>query len=92
MKIGIIGTGNVGSALGKGWARKGARDQLRSSRPLRSKTEIFVGRLRSRFWRSGGVRHSLGLHAGSDTQCGKNLNGQIVFDCTNPFATGSLRY
>ncbi len=94
MKIGIIGSGNVGSALGKIWGRNGHEIMFSSRRPDKLK----------------GLAESVGKNAfyGTPAEAAKfcnvtilavpwgqvesalklagppNLNGKILVDCTNP--------
>lgn len=89
MEIGIIGTGNVGSALAKGWARAGHRIRLGARDPARARAlaeatranvvspsdtrEADVIVLATPWAVARAVLEDLG-----------DLNGKIVIDCTNP--------
>ena len=99
MKIGIIGSGNVGGALGKIWARNGHEIMFSSRNPEKLKPLAeAVGKnacfgLPSDAARFGDVvvlavpweqAESALLSAGS-------LNGKILIDCTNPPQTGLQR-
>lgn len=94
MKIGIIGAGNVGGALGKGWAKKGHQVMF----GVRNTTDPDVAALLKAAGSSA--------RAGSVAEAAKfgevvvfatpwpatqdavknvgNLSGKIVFDCVNP--------
>ena len=94
MKIGVIGAGNVGGALGKGWAKKGHEVMV----GVRNTSDPDVAALLKQAGKSA--------RAGSVAEAAKfgevvvfatpwpatqdavrnagNLSGKIVFDCTNP--------
>ena len=92
MKIGIIGSGNVGSALGKIWSRNGHEIMFSSRNPEKLKSlaeslgkNAFYG-LPSDAVKFGGVvalavpweqAENALLSAGP-------MNGKILIDCTNP--------
>jgi len=95
MKIGIIGTGNVGGTLGKALAAKGHRITYGVRRPDSPETQEAV-RAAGSGSSAGLVREAaefadvvvLATPWGDATRqaiesCG-NLNGKIVIDCTNP--------
>ena len=42
MEIAIIGTGNVGSALGSGWAKEGHNIIFGSRRPFDKRTKVLL--------------------------------------------------
>ena len=73
MQIAIIGTGNVGSALGKRWAAAGARARAVSVGEAAQAARVVV--LATPF---SGTEAAIAA-------CG-NLAGKIVVDCTNPLA------
>jgi predicted dinucleotide-binding enzyme len=94
MKIGIIGVGNVGGALGKSWAKKGHQVVFgvrNGSDPKVSAAVEDVGNNA----RAASVEEAAGFGkvvvvatpwpAVQDAirSCG-NLSGKILFDCTNP--------
>jgi NADPH-dependent F420 reductase len=94
MKIGIIGTGNMGSGLGKLWAAKGHTVLFGSRDPQKARN----------------LANAIGHNAGSSTyieaaqfgevvllavpwrgvkeslQAAGALNGKILIDCTNPMS------
>jgi predicted dinucleotide-binding enzyme len=92
MKIGIIGSGNVGSALGKIWAGKGHEVMFSSRHP--EKAEVLA--------KSVGNNASFGLpadavkfgdvvalavpwsQAENALKSAGSLDGKILIDCTNP--------
>jgi 8-hydroxy-5-deazaflavin:NADPH oxidoreductase len=92
MKIGIIGSGNVGSALGKIWAEKGHEVMFSSRHPEKSKALA----------QSVGNNASSGLpveavkfgdvvllavpwtQAENALRSAGSLDGKILIDCTNP--------
>jgi len=93
MKIGIIGSGNVGGALGKGWAKTGhsvvfgVRDQGEKLKSLLKQAGANA--------RAGSVQEAAAFGevvvfatpwpAAQDAIRGAgNLKGKVVFDCTNP--------
>lgn len=94
MKIGILGAGNVGGTLGRGWANKGHEIVFGVPRPNEAK---MVDLLKSigRSARAGSVAEAA---KGSDVlvlatpwpatqsaiQAAGNLTGKIIIDCTNP--------
>ncbi|HSG39652.1 MAG TPA: NADPH-dependent F420 reductase [Thermoanaerobaculia bacterium] len=95
MKIGIIGAGNVGGALGRGWAKAGHEVMF----GVRAASDPKVAEL---------LREAPGARAGSVAEVAAfgevvalatpweatedalrhagNLAGKILFDCTNPLA------
>ncbi len=94
MKIGIIGAGSVGGALGRGWARAGhevtfgVRDA--SEPKVRSLLEETGARAASVGEAAAGAEVVVFATPWEATQDAvKNagdLAGKVVFDCTNPLA------
>lgn len=94
MKIGIIGSGNVGGALGKGWAKKGHEvvfgvrdtgdDKLKSLlKEAGSKARAASVQEAAAFGEV--VVFATPWPAAQDAIRGAgDLKGKIVFDCTNP--------
>ena len=94
MKIGVIGAGNVGGALGKGWAKKGHQVIL----GVRNPSDPEVGALLKQAGgsaRAGSVAEAAQFGevvvfatpwpATQDAvRNAGNLSGKVVFDCTNP--------
>jgi 8-hydroxy-5-deazaflavin:NADPH oxidoreductase len=94
MKIGIIGSGNVGGALGKGWARKGhsvlfgVRDKNDESLKLLLK-EAGANAKPASVQEAAAfgevVVFATPWAAAQDAiRAVGDLKGKIVFDCTNP--------
>lgn len=94
MKIGIIGAGNVGSALGRGWAAKGHEIAFGVRNPGDAKTQEAVkatgGRARAASVReaaSGAEVLVLATPWGAvqdAIQAAGDLAGKILVDATNP--------
>jgi 8-hydroxy-5-deazaflavin:NADPH oxidoreductase len=97
MKIGVIGAGNVGGALGKGWAKKGHEVMF----GVRDTSDPDVAALVKQAGGSAGAR-SVAAAANfgevvvfatpwpatkDAVQNAGNLSGKVVFDCTNPLKT-----
>lgn len=94
MKIGIVGAGNVGGALGTAWAKAGHEVKWGVRDPTAGKVQAQVGAAAGA---SAGSIAEAAAHGdvvvlttpwGSATEqairnCG-DLGGKIVFDCTNP--------
>src|SRR5262245_53929986 len=94
MKIAIIGAGNVGSTLGKGWAAKGHEITFGVQDPDDSRVQNRVGA-------AGGKARATGVQEAASTAevvvlatpwsvvqdvikaCG-DLRGKIIIDATNP--------
>jgi predicted dinucleotide-binding enzyme len=94
MKIAIIGAGNVGGTLGKGWAKRGHEVVFGVRKPSDQKlTQILAA--------TGGKAHAASVKdATADAQVvaltvpwdaaqealknAGNLRGKILLDCTNP--------
>jgi len=98
MKIGILGTGNMGTALAQVWARAGHEVRLGSRDPQKAKaTAESIGK-----GASGGTYAEAGAY--SDTllvaspwavtpevlQQSGSLAGKVLLDCTNPIAPDYL--
>ncbi len=93
MKIGIIGTGNVGSGLGKLWAKRGHEVMFGSREPEKAK-ELAAG---IGHGAQGGsiadaaafgevILLSVPFEAAKACidACGSTINGKVVLDCSNP--------
>jgi len=94
MRIGILGAGNVGGALGRGWANKGHDVFFGVPRPKDAKTQDLVRGIGPKA-RAGTVADAAGFaevvvlatpwQATQDALRGAgNLAGKVVVDCTNP--------
>ncbi|HMC89389.1 MAG TPA: NADPH-dependent F420 reductase [Gemmataceae bacterium] len=94
MRIGILGAGNVGGALGRGWANKGHDVFFGVPRPKDTKTQDLVRGIGPKA-RAGTVADAAGFaevvvlatpwQATQDALRGAgNLAGKVVVDCTNP--------
>ena len=98
MKIAIIGTGNVGSALGKGWASQGHTVVFGTRQPEREKVQNLLAEV-------GGGSTAVSIpeaiqqadivvlatpwNAASDVaHAVSDWQGKIVIDATNPIAPG----
>jgi hypothetical protein len=96
MQIAIIGTGNVGGALGKRWAEAG-HDILfgvRDARSAKAAAAVAAAGPRARATGIGEAAQAapivvlatpFGATEAAIAACG-NLAGKIVIDCTNPLA------
>lgn len=94
MKISILGAGNVGGTLGRGWARKGYDVFFGVPRPNDAKTQELLTSIGSKA-RAGTVAEAA---AAGDVlvlatpwpvtqdaiKAAGNLTGKVVVDCTNP--------
>lgn len=94
MKIGILGAGNVGGALGSVWARKGHEVFFGVPRPQDTKTQEFLKTIGAK-GRAGSVAEACAPSevivlatpwpAAQDAiRAAGNLEGKVVMDCTNP--------
>ena len=94
MRIAVLGAGNVGAALGIGWAHKGHEVMFGSRNPLDAKVASVVARAKGRS-KAGTLPEAV---AASDVSvlatpwnasesaiksCG-DWKGKILLDCTNP--------
>lgn len=92
MKIGIIGSGNVGSALGKIWAEKGHEVMFSSRHPEKSKALAqSVGNNASSGLPEDAVKFGdlvlLAVpwsQAENALRSAGSLDGKVLIDCTNP--------
>jgi len=94
MKVGIIGSGNVGGALGKGWAKKGhyvvfgVRDKAdeKVQKVLRDAgTNARAATVPEAAGFGEVVVFATPWHAVEEAiRSAGDLKGKIVFDCTNP--------
>jgi predicted dinucleotide-binding enzyme len=94
MQIGIIGTGNVGSALGKRWAAAGHTIVFGTRDPGSAKVKSLVSGIGPKA-RAGRIAEAatfgevvvlatpFGATEDAIRQAG-NLSGKVVVDCTNP--------
>ncbi|MFQ5931288.1 MAG: NADPH-dependent F420 reductase [Nitrospiraceae bacterium] len=93
MKIGIIGTGNVGGTLGRRWARKGHEVLLCSRSPESDRVKALVQEVGANAKAAGikeGVAASEVVVVATPWQAtletldrAGSFNGKIVIDCTN---------
>jgi len=94
MKIGIIGAGNVGAALGRGWAKNGHSVIFGARNPRDAKVAAVVKEAGSNA-RAASVPEAASQAdvvvlanpwpaTQAVIQSAGNLNGKIVLDCTNP--------
>ena len=94
MKIGIIGSGNVGGALGKGWAKKGHSVVFGARDPADAKLQSLLKQAGPNA-RAAGVQEAAAFGevvvfatpwpAAQDAIRGAgDLKGKVVFDCINP--------
>lgn len=98
MKIGIIGTGNVGSALGKGWANQGHEVVFGTRQPEREKVQNLLAEvgegvtavsIPSAIEQSDIIVIATPWNAVADvSHAVNNWQGKIVIDATNPIAPG----
>ncbi|HLI64310.1 MAG TPA: NADPH-dependent F420 reductase [Terriglobales bacterium] len=96
MKIGVIGAGNVGGALGKLWAEKGHEIMFGVPDPRGAKVQELVKSI-GKHARAGSVKEAASFGevvvlatpwpATQDAiKSSGDLSGKIVVDCTNPLA------
>jgi len=96
MKIAIIGAGNVGGALGKGWAAKGHSVYFGVPEPQSEKTLALLKSIGANA-RAGNVQDAAANAeivvfatpwnaAQNAVATAENLAGKIVIDCMNPLA------
>jgi predicted dinucleotide-binding enzyme len=94
MQISILGAGNVGGTLGRGWARKGHRVFFGVPTPNGAKTQDLVNAIGSNA-RAGTAAQAASAcdvlvlatpwQVTRDAiQAAGNLTGKVVVDCTNP--------
>lgn len=98
MKIGIIGTGNVGSALGKGWASKGHTVLFGTRQPESDKVQKVLAEVGERGTAVSipdAIQHAdvilLAVPwnvVAQVTETVSDWQGKIVIDATNPIAPG----
>src|SRR3989442_10331243 len=94
MRIGIIGTGNVGATLGKRWAAAGHEVMFGAREPRSAKVMSLVGAAGAKM-RAGSVADAsrfgevvvlatpFDATEAAVRQAG-DLAGRVVIDCTNP--------
>lgn len=97
MKIGIIGAGNVGGALGKGWIARGHEVKFGVPDPAASKIGALLAELGTQATagtpaEAAGFGNVVALavpwQAAQDAIRNMgNLAGKTLFDCTNPIKT-----
>lgn len=96
MKIAIVGAGNVGGALGKGWAAKGHSVYFGVPEPQSEKMQALLKSIGANA-RAGSVQEAaanaeivvlatLWNAAQNAVADAGNLAGKIVIDCMNPLA------
>lgn len=97
MKIGIIGTGEVGGTLGRLWADKGHVVTFGSRNPAAAKVKKLLlsipggasaGDVGSAAASSDVVVLATPWEAtrGALKACGNHLKGKVLIDCTNPYS------
>ncbi|MCX6590733.1 MAG: NADPH-dependent F420 reductase [Acidobacteria bacterium] len=79
MKIGMLGAGNVGQALGQGWMAAGHEVKFGSRQPGSVEAAIAFGDVVALATPWDSTEAVLG---------GRNLAGKILLDATNPIAPG----
>ncbi len=90
MKIGIIGTGNVGSALGKAWATSGHEVFYGSRDPEKAKklavsANASGGSIAEAAAFGDAVLLAVNYNSARDAiNAAGSLNGKVLIDCTNP--------
>ncbi len=86
MRIGILGSGDVGKALARGFSSRGHDVAIGSREPRRSRTRRNTAK--SSRWRS----HTTGRRGPSTVPALQNFAGKPVMDATNPlhFEAGKL--
>ncbi len=98
MKIAIIGTGNVGSALGKGWASKGHQILFGTRQPESEKVQKLLAEVGER-GTAVSIPNAIQQAdivvlatpwnvVGQVVQSVADWQGKIVIDATNPIAPG----
>ena len=101
MRIGILGAGNVGGTLGRGWAGKGHDVFFGVPRPEDGKTQDLIRGIGPKA-RAGTVRDAAAFaevvvlatpfQATEEAiQEAGDLTGKVVVDCTNPLTTDFSR-
>lgn len=98
MNIGILGTGKMGSTLGKIWAKLGHRIMFGSRDPERAKqlVQSLEGAIRGGSY-SEAVRFGEAVLLSVPWQAAKKsihsagpFEGKILIDCTNPIGSGPV--
>lgn len=97
MDIGIIGTGNVGSALARGWAQAGHRILLGARDP--AKASSLAAAIRARVVSPPEVAQADVIVLATPWTAAQtvleglgDLTGKIVIDCTNPLGRVGGRF
>jgi NADPH-dependent F420 reductase len=94
MKIGIIGTGNVGGALGKAWSTAGHEVFFGSREPLKAKklassANAKVGSIKEAAAFGNTVLLAVNYNVAKEAiGAAGSLDGKILIDCTNPLGSG----
>lgn len=97
MQIAIIGAGNVGVALGKGWVRAGytvtfgvREPAAAKNQQLAQETGAHIASVAEAAAASDAIVLATPWEAtpAALTACG-NINGKIIVDCTNPLKMGA---
>jgi 8-hydroxy-5-deazaflavin:NADPH oxidoreductase len=98
MKIGVIGTGNVGGALGTGWAKKGHQIIFGSRAPHSAKTQDLLKSAGSNASATTVSEAAAGAEVivlatpwvatGQAIQSAGSLAGKVLIDTTNPVGPG----
>ncbi len=87
MNIAVIGSGNVGSALGKGFGAKGHNVTFGSRDPRKEKDKKF-DTVANAIAKSDVVVLAVPWDAVEDVLKSNDVSGKTVIDCTNPIGEG----
>jgi len=96
MKIGVIGAGNVGGTLGRGWARKGHEVMFGVRDPLGSKMADLLAEVGHRA-KAGSIPQTAAFgdvvalatpwsSTKEAIEKAGDLSGKVLLDCTNPLS------
>ncbi len=97
MKIGILGAGNVGGALGLSWTRAGHSVMFGVRNPASDELKAVLARSDGKATAGSALQASqfgdvivnaLPWPATKETLAGLELSGKIVLDCSNPLLPG----
>jgi 8-hydroxy-5-deazaflavin:NADPH oxidoreductase len=89
MKIAMLGSGRVGTALGDGWTAKDHTVVYGSRTPQKSSDGRRLLPVREAIAASEIVVLAVPYDAVNKVLSAQNLSGKIVIDCTNPIAPGA---
>lgn len=89
MKIAVLGSGNVGTALGDGWSAKGHNVVYGSRSPEKdTKAKRSFASIANAIVQSEVVVLAVPWDAVQQVVSDNNLSGKTVIDCTNPIGPG----